>query len=76
MPVISPLGSPLGFDAPLCIEDHGSIQRAVKLDNARLLKALLLPLMLKLMGLLVLVVMGVLIRRCWQGKEVDDVEVI
>jgi hypothetical protein len=76
MPAISPLGSPPGFDAPLWIEGYGSVRQAVELDNARLLEALMLPLMLKLMGLLIVVGMGVLIRGCWQRKEVDDVEVI
>jgi hypothetical protein len=73
---ISSLAGAAGFVAPFQLEEYDVVRRAVELDNASLLEVLQLPPVLKVMAVLAVVVVGILIDKCWRTTVGIDGEVI
>jgi hypothetical protein len=69
---VSSLAGGAGGVAPLQLEDYDTVRQAVELDNARIWEVLVLPPVLKIVGALVVLAVGVLIELYWRAREAVD----
>jgi hypothetical protein len=73
---VSSLAGGAGFAAPLQLEDYDTVRQAVELDNATIWEVLVLPSVLKIVGALVVLAVGVLIEMYWRAREAVDGELV
>jgi hypothetical protein len=73
---ISSLAGGAGFAAPFQLEDYDTVRQAVELDSATIWDVLVLPPVLKIVGALFVLAVGVLVDMYWRAREAVDGELV